>query len=57
MKHWLARGIGPFFVEHLSNFEGVVGQSVCTLELIAAFAYSGDQQIEIIEPIDDIETI
>jgi len=52
IAHWLARGVGPFFVEHLVNFDGLVGDRLVKLELVAAFAYSGDQQIEVIEPRD-----
>ena len=50
IAHWLARGIGPFFVEELNNFEGTVDGERVKLNLTAAFAYSGDQQIEVIEP-------
>lgn len=57
IQHWLVRGIGPFFVEHLVDFEGVVGESPVKLELVAAFAYSGDQQIEVIEPKDQVDSI
>ena len=57
MVHWLARGVGPFFVEHLVNFEGLVGDKVEQLELVAAFASSGDQQIEVIEPRDTVNSI
>ena len=57
MAHWLARGVGPFFVEHLVNFDGLVGDKVEQLELVAAFAYSGDQQIEVIEPRDSVDSI
>ena len=50
IAHWLARGVGPFFVEYLVGFDGLVGKKAVKLELVAAFAYSGDQQIEVIEP-------
>jgi catechol 2,3-dioxygenase-like lactoylglutathione lyase family enzyme len=49
IEHWLARGIGPFFVEHLNGFTGNVDGEDVTLDLSAAFAYSGDQQIEVIQ--------
>ena len=57
MKHWVARGIGPFFLEHLKNFDGVVDGKPVKLELKAAFAYSGDQQIEVIQPLGDTACI
>jgi hypothetical protein len=57
MAHWLARGIGPFFVEHLVDLPGMIGEQAVKLELVAAFAYSGDQQIEVIEPRDKIDSI
>ncbi len=41
----------------MSNFDGLVGDSMVKLKLVAAFAYSGDQQIEVIEPRDNIDTI
>jgi len=49
MAHWLARGVGPFFVEELNGLPGQVDGEVVKLDLVAAFAYSGDQQIEVIE--------
>jgi hypothetical protein len=51
MRHWIARGIGPFYMEHLKDFPGELDGKPVKLELKAAFAYSGDQQIEVIEPI------
>ena len=53
IEHSTARGVGPFFVEHLKDFPGVVEGKEVTLELKAGFAYSGDQQIEIIQPLGD----
>ena len=57
IDHWLARGIGPFFVEELDDFEGVVEGKTVRLNLTAAFAYSGDQQIEVIQPRGDVPSI
>ena len=57
MEHWIARGIGPFFIEHLQDFDGNVDGVDHKLELKAAFAYSGDQQIEAIQPFGDTPTI
>ena len=57
MQHWIARGIGPFFVENLRDYPTTMdGQSV-SVNLTAAFAYSGDQQIEVIQPRSDVRTI
>ena len=52
MQHWIARGVGPFFIEHLRGIDAVVDGKPAKLELKAAFAYSGDQQIEVIQPLD-----
>lgn len=57
MQHWLARGVGPFFLEKLENFPAVVDGKEVLLNITAAFAYSGDQQIEVIQPDDDKQTI
>jgi catechol 2,3-dioxygenase-like lactoylglutathione lyase family enzyme len=57
IEHWVARGIGPFFIEaHIrpkGSYDGVEIQP----DLSAAFAYSGDQQIEVIQQHDDAPTI
>lgn len=57
IQHWLARGVGPFFIEKLENYPAIVDGKQITVNLTAAFAYSGDQQIEVIQPDDDIHTI
>lgn len=57
MAHWIARGVGPFFIEHLVDFDGVIDGEPRKLELKAAFAYSGDQQIEVIQPLGDVPCI
>ncbi len=51
IRHWIARGVGPFFIEHLKGIEAVIDGKPRKLELKAAFAYSGDQQIEVIQPL------
>ena len=51
MRHWVARGVGPFFIEHLQGIGAVIDGRPTKLELKAAFAYSGDQQIEVIQPL------
>jgi hypothetical protein len=53
ISHWLARGVGPFFIEeHIRPPGEYMGQDM-QADLSAAFAYSGDQQIEVIQQFDD----
>jgi catechol 2,3-dioxygenase-like lactoylglutathione lyase family enzyme len=53
IRHWIARGVGPFFVETLRGYPAIVDGEPVTVDLTAAFAYSGDQQIEVIQPDDE----
>lgn len=57
MRHWIARGVGPFFIEQHIRPKGEYDGSPIQPDLSAAFAYSGDQQIEVIEQHDDDPTI
>lgn len=57
MRHWIARGIGPFFIEEHIRPKGEYDGDPIRPDLSAAFAYSGDQQIEVIEQHDDEPTI
>jgi hypothetical protein len=57
ISHWLARGIGPFFLEEHIRPPGEYDGEPIQADLSAAFAYSGDQQIEVIEQHDDVRTI
>ena len=57
MLHWVARGIGPFFIENLRDYPGIYRGQETRFNLDAAFAYSGDQQIEVIQPLDDTPSI
>jgi catechol 2,3-dioxygenase-like lactoylglutathione lyase family enzyme len=57
MQHWLDRGIGPFFFEELRGFPGTYRGEKATFDLDAAFAYSGDQQIEVIQPLNGSNSI
>ena len=50
MQHWLARGVGPFFIETLRGYPAQIRDRTENVDLRAAFAYSGDQQIEVIQP-------
>lgn len=50
MQHWLARGVGPFVFVDIKGFSGVYDGQPITAEMQAGFAYSGDQQIEVIAP-------
>jgi hypothetical protein len=57
MQHWLDRGIGPFFIEEHISPEGTADGQTLHSDLSAAFAYSGDQQIEVIQQHNDAPTI
>jgi len=57
MQHWIARGVGPFFIEKLRGLPGIYRGDEAKFNLDAAFAYSGDQQIEVIQPLDDTPSI
>lgn len=50
MQHWLARGVGPFLFVDIKDFSGVYRDQPIRAEMQAGFAYSGDQQIEVITP-------
>jgi hypothetical protein len=57
MQHWVARGVGPFYVaKHISPPCEINGEKV-EVEISAAFAISGDQQIEVIVQHNDVPTI
>ena len=45
MRHWIARGIGPFFIEEHIRPKGEYDGGSIRPDLSAAFAYSGDQQV------------
>lgn len=57
MQHWIARGIGPFFFEELRGYTGIYRDEEAKFDLDAAFAYSGDQQIEVIQPLGSSTSI
>jgi catechol 2,3-dioxygenase-like lactoylglutathione lyase family enzyme len=57
VRHWLARGVGPFFIEEHIRPPGQFDDGPTRPDLSAAFAYSGDQQIEVIQQFDDAPTI
>lgn len=57
MRHWLARGVGPFFFEELRDYSGIHDGMEIRLDLDAGFAYSGDQQIEVIQPLGSATSI
>ena len=50
MQHWLARGVGPFVFVDIKDFPGQYLDQPIQAEMQAGFAYSGDQQIEVITP-------
>ncbi|HIF92712.1 MAG TPA: hypothetical protein EYQ60_06230 [Myxococcales bacterium] len=57
MRHWIERGIGPFFFEELRGYTGLYQNEETQFDLDAAFAYSGDQQIEVIQPLGSATSI
>jgi len=57
MQDWIARGIGPFFYEELRGYRGVYRDEETSFDLDAAFAFSGDQQIEVIQPLGSATSI
>ena len=50
IEHWLARGIGPFFIADIKGMSGVYDGEEIIADMRAGFAYCGDQQIEVITP-------
>lgn len=50
MQHWLARGVGPFVFVDIKDFPGMYNDEPIMAQMQAGFAYSGDQQIEVITP-------
>ncbi|NKC01090.1 MAG: hypothetical protein GKR90_21705 [Pseudomonadales bacterium] len=57
MQHWLARGVGPFVFVDISEFPGMYDEQPILAKMQAGFAYSGDQQIEVITPSPDHPSI
>jgi catechol 2,3-dioxygenase-like lactoylglutathione lyase family enzyme len=57
MQHWIVRGIGPFFYEELRGYPGLFRGEQHAFDLDAGFAFSGDQQIEVIQPLGDAPSI
>ncbi len=57
ISHWLARGIGPFYIEeHISPPAEFDGRAF-TPDISAAFTYCGDQQIEVVQQHDNQDTV
>lgn len=57
MNHWLARGVGPFYIEEHISPEAEFDNQPFTPDISAAFAYSGDQQIELVQQHDEQPTV
>jgi catechol 2,3-dioxygenase-like lactoylglutathione lyase family enzyme len=57
MQHWLARGVGPFAFVDIKDFPGLYCDEPIMAEMQAGFAYSGDQQIEVITPSNEHPSI
>jgi catechol 2,3-dioxygenase-like lactoylglutathione lyase family enzyme len=53
MQHWLARGVGPFYVIPPFRLDALHYGEPTECHITAAFACSGDQQIELIEALPD----
>lgn len=53
MRHWLARGIGPFYIERHRQTRGRHDGQAMLADISAAFALSGEQQIELIQVHND----
>ena len=50
VEHWLARGIGPFFIADIKGMPGQYDGEHISADMRAGFAFCGDQQIEVITP-------
>ena len=57
IAQWTARGIGPFFLQDITGFSGQYDGQPIMADMRAGFAYSGDQQIEVITPGGDHPSI
>lgn len=57
IAHWLARGVGPFFLQDIADFSGQYDGQHISAAMRAGFAYCGDQQIEVITPSEDHPSI
>ena len=49
-KHWIDIGVGPFFLDEGLTLPGTYHGEKYEFGLTPAFSYSGDQQIELIQP-------
>lgn len=57
IEHWLARGVGPFFLQDIEGMSGQYDGAPISAAMRAGFAYCGDQQIEVITPEGDHPSI
>jgi hypothetical protein len=57
MQHWIARGVGPFYIEKHISLPCQINGVKAEVDISAAFAYSGDQQIQVIVKHSDVPTI
>jgi catechol 2,3-dioxygenase-like lactoylglutathione lyase family enzyme len=57
IRHWVTRGVGPFFIEEHIRPKGEYNGGAIQPDVSAAFAYSGDQQIEVIQQHDEGPTV
>lgn len=49
-KHWIDIGVGPFFLDEGLTLPGTYHGEKYEFGLTPAFSYSGDQQVELIQP-------
>jgi hypothetical protein len=57
IDHWLARGVGPFFLQDIADFPGWYDGQEIIADMRAGFAFCGDQQIEVITPAGEAPSI
>jgi hypothetical protein len=53
LQHWLMRGVGPFYLIAPFKLDALHYGEPTEVHMTAAFACSGDQQIELIEPMPE----
>lgn len=51
LQHWIARGVGPFYLIAPFSLDALHYGTPTVCHMTAAFACSGDQQIELIQPL------
>lgn len=58
VAHWTTvMGVGPFFVADMSAMPPSDDPEVRAMPIVMAFAYSGDQIIELVQPVGEADSI